>query len=240
MQKLILFLLYCNITYNISHVDCALPVFAYCSMCARKDIRSLTYPNLASQSEFSSNKWQPPCDDVFNKLGEMVKEKEQEMISDFLNLFYYFIVCYSKKCFKKHGVWQPSKYKSKYTTLPDEVIRFNYKLANENDSHVKILEIQRRMNQYRHEFKYSVDNDKLYFNNDKTQEIKLFIEESIEIICTDIQEPVILTSYDIKSKIAKYTKDFTERKKHKTSSKLNYSVLAGLGIDIGIEIDIAG
>ena len=50
------------------------------SMCARKDIRSLTYSDLAIKSEFSSRKWKPHCDEVFNKLGEMVKEKEQEMI----------------------------------------------------------------------------------------------------------------------------------------------------------------
>ena len=120
------------------------------------------------------------------------------------------------------------------TTLPHEVIKFNYELANENDSHGKILDIQRRMNLYRQEFKYAEDIGKLYLTNDKKREMELFIEESLEIICTDIQEPVILTSYDIKSKIAKYTEDLKHKKqktKHKqTSTKLNYAVLEALGI----------
>ena len=218
-------------------------------MCSRKEIRSLTYSNLAIQSEFSSRKWKPPSDEVFNKLGERVRKNEQKMIADFLNLFYYFIVCYSKKCFKKHGVWQSSRYKYKAnyntsvvgntsvlgnTTLPHEAILFNYEIANDNDSHGKILEIQRRMNLYRQEFKYAEDIGKLYLTNDKTREMTLFIEESLEIICTDIQEPVILTSYDIKSKIDKYTEDLKHKKqkqKHK-SLKLNYAVLEALGIEL--------
>ena len=80
-------------------------------MSAKTEIRSLTYSELATQPEFSNNKWKPNNDDVFNKLGEMVKEKEKELISDFLNLFYYFIICYSKKCFKKNGLWQSSRYR---------------------------------------------------------------------------------------------------------------------------------
>jgi hypothetical protein len=199
-------------------------------MSARKEIRSLTYSELAIQSEFSSKKWKPPNDEVFNKLGDMIKEEEQEMISDFLNLFYYFIICYSKKCFKKHGIWQPSRYK-----LSQEEMRFNYELANEYDSHGKLLEIQRRMNIYRQEFKYAADTGKLYLNDDKKRELQLFIEESLELICTDIQEPVIFTSYDIKVKISKYsndTRDMKEHKKSKKSPKLNYAVLAALGLDV--------
>jgi hypothetical protein len=199
-------------------------------MAARKDIRSLTYSALAIQSEFSRKKWTHPNDEVFNKLGDMIKEERQDMIADFLNLFYYFIICYSKKCFKKHGDWQTSKYK-----LSKEELHFNYKLANEYDSHSKLLEIQQRMNQYRKDYKYAEDNGKLYLNDDRKREIILFIEESLAIICTDVQEPVIFTSYDIKSKIAKYSndiRDMKERKKHKKSPKLNYAVLAELGLDV--------
>ena len=199
-------------------------------MAARKDIRSLTYSELAIQTEFSRKKWKHPNDEVFNKLGDMIKEEKQDMIADFLNLFYYFIICYSKKCFKKHGDWQTSKYK-----LSQEELHFNYERANEYDSHSKLLEIQRRMNLYRQEFKYAEDTGKLYLNDDRKREIILFIEESLVIICTEIQEPVIFTSYDIKSKIAKYSndiRDMKERKKHKKSPKLNYAVLEALGLDV--------
>jgi len=198
-------------------------------MTARKDIRSLTYSALAIQSEFSSNKWKPNNDEVFNKLGELVQEQEQAHIADFLNLFYYFIICYSKKCFKKYGLWQSSRTNK---SLSHKIIKFNYELANENDTHGKLLEIQRCMNQYRQEYKIAVDNCKLYHTNDKKREMVLFIEESLNLICTDIQEPVILTSYDIKAKIAKYTKDLSEKQKRKKSTKLNYAVLDTLGLDI--------
>ena len=52
------------------------------------------------------------------------------------------------------------------------------------------------------------------------------------IICTDVQEPVILTSYDIKAKISKYTEDITQLKKTKKSSKINYAILDTLELDI--------
>jgi hypothetical protein len=198
-------------------------------MTAKKDIRSLTYSALAIQTEFSCNKWKPNNDEVFNKLGEMVQEQEQILIADFLNLFYYFIICYSKKCFKKHGLWQSSRTNK---LLSHKIIKFNYELANENDTHGKLLEIQQRMNQFRQEYKNAVDNCKLYHTNDKKREMVLFIEESINLICTDIQEPVILTSYDIKAKIAKYTKDSSEKQKRKKSTKLNYAVLDTLGLDM--------
>lgn len=204
-------------------------------MSEERQIRALTYSNLVSEIQSSSKKWKSPNDDVFNKLGEIVSEDEQEKIADFLNLFYYFIICYSKKCFKKNGLWQTSKWKANgiCKTLSREDIQFDYDLANENDSHSKILEIQRRMNAYRQEYKYAKDHDKLYLNddNDKKREILLFIDESLEMICTDIQEPVIMTSYDIKAKVAKYTNEIKQRKKYKKSPKLNYAVLEALGID---------
>lgn len=200
------------------------------SASASKEIRARTYSNLASETEFSSNKWAAHSDDVFNKLGETVDEKHKEMISDFLNLFYYFIVCYSKKCFKKHAVWQSSRYKSK--SLSHKELKFNYEFANKNNSHAKLLEIQRRMHHYRKEFKHAELHSKLYLTSEKQQELNTFIEESLYLICTDIREPVIFISFDIKTKIAKYTADLKERQKHKKSPRLNYAVLEALGIDV--------
>jgi hypothetical protein len=86
------------------------------------------------------------------------------------------------------------------------------------------------MNQYRQEFKNAEDNNKLYHTYDKIREILSFVDDSLKIICTDVQEPVILTSYDIKSKIAKYTESLEHAKKHKKSPKINYSVLEALGL----------
>ncbi len=212
-------------------------------MSARTEIRSLTYPKLAIQPEFSKKKWIHPNDEVFNKFGELIKEQkhipelalEEDKISDFLNLFYYFIICYSKQCFKKNGNWDHPRYKQYYKNnrpYPNEQLPFNYELANETKAHTKLLEIQRRMNLYRHEYKSIADNYKLYFTNDKKREIKLFIEESLDIICTDIQEPVLMISYDVKAKITKYAENIQHRKKIKKSTKLNYAVLDAICVNI--------
>jgi hypothetical protein len=205
-------------------------------MSARKEIRSLTYSNLIIETEYSNSKWKPTNDDVFNKLGELFNEEEQIKIADFLNLFYYFIICYSKKCFKKYGIWQSSKIQmhrtNKYRLLSHEEIRFNYQLANENNSHGKLLAIQKQMHHYRQEYKNAIDNDKVYYTEEKIGEIMSFINESLHIICNCIQEPVLFTCYDIKQKIAKYNETFNIRKKHKKSHKVNYAVLEALGLNI--------
>lgn len=203
-------------------------------MSARGEIRAITFSNLAVDKDFSRRKWIHPSDEVFNKLGELVDYAKQVKIADFLNLFYYFIICYSKKCFKKHGIWQPSRYKH----ITNECIQFNYDLANETDAHSKILEIQTRMNRYRQEYKAIINRGLIYHTDFKIRELMNFIDESLEAICTDIQEPVKFTSYDIKCKMAKYTpphefeakQDGTLHKKHKKSQKLNYAVLEQLGL----------
>lgn len=202
------------------------------SASSSKEISARTYYNLASETEFSTNKWAPANDEVFNKLWETGDEKHKEMISDFLNLFYYFIVCYSKKCFKKHANWRSSRYKSTFRSLTQEEIKFNYELANDNDSHAILLEIQRRMHRYRQEYKKTIAQRKIYLTSDKQRELTTFIQESIDLICTDIQEPVIFVSLDIKTKIAKYTANLKTRQKHKKSKKLNYAVLEALGINV--------
>jgi hypothetical protein len=89
------------------------------------------------------------------------------------------------------------------------------------------------MNQHRKDFKTARDKEQIFLTSDKAMEILQFIDESLYTICTDVQEPVILTSNDIKNKVAKY-KDTLEhlKKKSKKSPRLNYAVLAELGIEI--------
>jgi len=204
-----------------------------------------------------------PNDEIFIKLSETIQtEKEQKAISDFLTLFYYFIVCYSKRCFRKNAQWYPSNYK----ISSSETQSFRYELANENKSHSKILNIQKRMYHYRQEYKNTIhscksiltlsDNTKMkktklaeqatqaehpkdhpdtsrntnYFTKHKQDEIMLFIFESLELLCTDIQEPVILLSFEIQNIISKYQDEIQKHKTPKKSKKLNYDVLATLGI----------
>jgi hypothetical protein len=127
------------------------------------------------------------------------------------------MICYSKTCFKKKADWI-----HRHSLYNNDTL-FRYELANALDSHAKILDIQSRMYIYRNEFKRKQPND--YLTTDKIKELILFINESLDLLCTDISEPVVLISNDIKQKLSKYQSEYSEKKKHKKSTKLNYDVI---------------
>ena len=188
------------------------------------DIRTLTYSNCVSANTgYRTSKWKQSDDSVFNILGAKVDSDYQVRIADFLNLFYYFIICYSKTCFKRNAKW--TKYKK---NLQNGL--FSYDIANSNNSHKQILDIQSIMYRYRDQFSKKGD---LFFTDDKIKEIKQFIDESLDLLCNDIQEPVQLISSDVIEKIKKYKGEKQERdhKHPKKSTKLNYDVIAKLIAD---------
>jgi hypothetical protein len=221
-----------------------------------KDIRTLSYNNVRDESMCTSKKWRLPKDEIFNKLGELMPEY-QIKIADFLNLFYYFIICYSKTCFKKYGNWtQPRwRYRSNCQNIANSTL-FRYDLANQTESHQQLLEIQTRMYQYRQEYdnvaftvhkeNYNIKPNYAYFTDFKRTELLQFIDESIGKLCTDIKDPVVLISQDIKNKIDKYIDIYTifndnvYKKKHKQkqkSSKINYEILERICTEQGIDIN---
>lgn len=183
------------------------------------EIRFATYNNRSETKPYSTNKWGKTNDNIFNELGKLVNNDTKIKIADFLNLFYYFIICYSKTCFKKHANWN-SQYKTKYRLAIGKV--FNYEIANRNNSHKKLLEIQTKMHFYRIEFKNLSYPISKYFNEDKQTEILKFINNGLWEICNVIAEPVLLLSADIKQKLAKYKEDENPKK----STKINYAKLA--------------
>jgi hypothetical protein len=214
------------------------------------NIRKLSYANVGDEVLYSANKWKFPKDEIFDKLGALVPDS-QIKIADFLNLFYYFIICYSKTCFKKNGNWNSPRWKHRYNwhTINNSVL-FRYDLANQIESHQQLLDIQNRMYQYRQEYEnviygkrkynYSSVNTNAYFTNAKRTEILEFVDESIGKLCTDIKEPVVLVSQDIKEKIAKYVHQYknanSNKTKNKKSPKINYDILAEICKDKGIDI----
>lgn len=197
-------------------------------------IRTLTYKKANDMTNDTGRKWKHPKDEVFDRLGALFEQEphKQVMVSDFLNLFYYFIICYSKTCFKKECNWGTGRWHPHSRQLSTEII-FHYQVANELESHQQLLEIQSKMYQYRQEYELAINqchNDIKrviynYFTDAKNTEIMQFIDEGLEKLCSDIQEPVMVISDDIKKKIAKYKKIIDERKKMQKSDKINYAAL---------------
>ena len=76
-------------------------------------------------------------DSIYDALSSKVNIDDKNKIADFLDLFYYFIICYSKMCFKKHALWE-SKYVyfTHYKTKKAYIIgnTFNYQLANDTNA----------------------------------------------------------------------------------------------------------
>lgn len=222
------------------------------------DVRTLSYDHVGDESTFTKKKWKLPKDEIFNKLAELIPE-QQIKIADFLNMFYYFIICYSKTCFKKYGVWNPPRwqYRINCQNIANCTL-FRYDLANRTESHQQLLEIQTRMYQYRQEYdtvRYGKNHENYltyrasdYFTDAKKTELLQFIDECIEKICTDIKDPVVLISQDIKDKLDKYIDIYTyfddnpykrrnKRKIQKKSSKINYEIFEQICKEQGIDIN---
>ncbi len=130
------------------------------------DIRNLTYQSngvsggvsgggIEKIKTYSSNKWTTLDDSIYDNLAELVCTEDKEKIADLLNIFYYFIICYSKTCFKKDANWNKDykvfthyKNKKKYSIGNT----FDYDLANDLNSHSILLNMQKQLYAYRKEF----------------------------------------------------------------------------------------
>jgi hypothetical protein len=139
------------------------------------NIRTLTFNGIVKAKTIK--RWVPLDDEIFDKLSVLLSNELKIKISDFLNLFYYFIICYSKTCFKKNANWYNKR------KLSNQGILFNYDIANENDCHAKLLAIQSKMYIFRKEYQSKLNRKETYFTENKINEIKDFItptEKKIE------------------------------------------------------------
>lgn len=208
------------------------------------DIRTLTYSSKKGvEKEYKTNKWIKTDDAVFNDLAEQLSIEHQIKIADLLNLFYYFIICYSKNCFKKDADWRNKyKYFTHYQTKKNYLTgsTFDYSVANDLNSHTILLKIQRQLNIYRKEYfklKKAFNSDMnmvraKYLTDDRKQEIIDFMHESLYDIIHFVAQPVKLVSTDIQAKLNKY-KDIKSNTRPtipiKTgSSKINYEALKAI------------
>jgi hypothetical protein len=161
-------------------------------------------------------------DCIYNNLSSLVNPEEENKITDLLNIFYYFIICYSKMCFKKNANWDKKyKYFTHHISKKKYIMKntFDYTLANDLKSNAILLEIQKQLYSYRKqykEFKETLDLSKIkknnkqkfigaeFFTDEKKQEILDFINESLYDFVKFIAPPVKFISEDIKQKINKY------------------------------------
>ena len=141
-----------------------------------------------------------------------------KQIKDFLQLFYYFIVCYSKACFKKNADWKHTKSLMKGF--------FNYTLANSTNTHTKLLKIQSDLNGYRNKYKDSLKNGIPFWTIDNICKFIHFTEFNIKLICNEIHVPVITISPNILELIKKYKEIYPTPVKK--SSLINYEVFQKL------------
>jgi hypothetical protein len=213
------------------------------------DVRKITYQD-AGIHKSKSNKWNNLDDSIFNTLAELVDGVEQEKISDLLNIFYYFIICYSKMCFRKDANWDNeyklfTHYKNKKKCTMGNT--FDYDLANTLNSHSILLNIQKKLYSYRKQFFQIKSSDSLngvrpdirtqyvitkFFTDEKKQEILDFINESLYDITKFITPPVKLISSDINAKINKY-KNIKSKTRVNLNPKYNEQTLkAILGYDV--------
>uniref|UniRef100_A0A6C0HMT6 Uncharacterized protein n=1 Tax=viral metagenome TaxID=1070528 RepID=A0A6C0HMT6_9ZZZZ len=87
-------------------------------------------------------------DIVFEQIETQLTEQQIKISHNFIDVFYYLIVSYSKSCFKRHGNWKHHNYQWQIKTSAV----FDYKLANDNLCHRKLLDIQRKMQTYRKDY----------------------------------------------------------------------------------------
>lgn len=194
----------------------------------QKTIRQLTYNDVKTEKDYTLNRWSVADDSVFEELGKHVKnDDDKEKISSFLNLYYYFIISYSKTCFKKNADWihnTEKNYNSNKTTRYTKL--FDYNLANQHESHSKLLDIQSELYKYRRQYKKALKDNVNYWKNEKIKEIMDFIDDKMILLTSDISDPVLCKSDNINSTIAKYAVKKTGVVAPGKSKKINYEAFA--------------
>jgi hypothetical protein len=192
--------------------------------------KSYTYTYKIHNTHATHKKWSKTDDTIFEDLSmQVISEEQKEKIADLLNLFYYFIICYSKTCFKKYANWD-SKYKYNHHNKSNKLYlagnTFDYKTANALNSHSKLLEMQMRLYYYRKQYQEGATFRNNYWTKHKINEIMDFIDKSLGQMVNFISVPLKLISPDITEKINKYK--YMEAKIQKPSALINYDVAKAL------------
>lgn len=159
---------------------------------------------------------------IFEDLKYKLNESQREELEDFLDIFYYLIVNYSKNCYKYWSRWQ----KNKKTWNKNFIPNFDYEGANLNNSHKDLLEIQKQMFTYRNQYRQKTNPKEEIFTTEFINNITTFINESLHIFYTSVINPLNYINPNILTKLKHYNSIYI--KKPKKSNKINYDVLENL------------
>ena len=144
-----------------------------------------------------------------------LNENDRHKNLDFIKIFNYLMTCFSRNSLRK----------DLYLYKKGKKFDFDYQIMEENGSMEDLLSIQRQLPYFRSNMR--IANIDTFIN-----EYIDFMNESLKKLCTTIYLPVKGISYEYMGLINKYRDYFEEHKIHKKSPKLNYEVLAQLGISL--------
>lgn len=160
-------------------------------------------------------------DIIFSKFKEY-KGDDADKIDDFLYIFYYLIVCYSKRCFKYDGNWT-SHNKLFKLNIP---FNFDYELSNKTNTHSKLLYIQKQMFKYRQEYTtFNNLGEKILFTPEYCDKFINFVNESLILFINEIIKPIKHISPIIMQLILKYGNLESMQNTLKKSKLINYTAL---------------
>lgn len=129
-------------------------------------------------------------DSVFYEMMHHMDNSQKTKTDDFLNIFYYLIVCYSKSCFKRKANWRNHNTKW-HVNIPSV---FDYDMANDSQSHGTLLDIQKRMFRYRAEYTFFKEHKTQYFTKELIDEFITFVNDSLKKFDNVIIKPIRLLS----------------------------------------------
>lgn len=123
--------------------------------------------------------------------------EDRQKINDFLELYYYAVICYSNKCFKTYSNKRlKNTWTLKYKT-------FDYNLCDEYDSGTIMIKLQKKMNKYRSEYDQR-DMRYEYYTEEKKMELLKFVNDGIYELIEFLIPPIYGAYSKFKDIIDKY------------------------------------
>lgn len=167
-------------------------------------------------------------DTFFEIIKKYLTPTQQKISQDFLDIFYYLIVCYSKVCFKRYANWRHhnSQWKQSNKTPFKTQSIFDYELANETRSHELLLSIQYKMFKYRKTFATNRESLSELITPEFIVEYNIFTKDSLTKFADIIIKPVRIVRANILELLEKYSEIPKEGEQpNKKSRYINYDAL---------------
>ena len=180
--------------------------------------RKITYENFNEYKTIKITHDNSIFEDIKYKLNDYQKQQ----LEDFLDIFYYLIINYSKNCYKYNATWEPKSKTWNKKFIPN----FDYDGANKCNSHNDLLKIQRQMFIYRDDYRKYLTPKNNIFTIEFINKFTNFINESLHIFYVSVIEPLKYINPNILTKLQYHNEIY--KSIPKKSNKINYNVLEEL------------